>query len=134
MAVRYYSVRVGSTVMENGGQTAKAYRICNHPLFDGKDYDVSIIKLETPLELNSAVQTISLQSVGVPVPVGTKATITGWGTTEWEGEESTILQKVEVPKVSEEECKEKYPFSKITDRMTCYGWPEGGKDSCQVYI
>ena len=40
-----------------------------------------------------------------------------------------ILQKVDVPFVSQDECKNAYGEEDITDRMICAG--EKGKDSCQ---
>lgn len=41
------------------------------------------------------------------------------------------LQCVEVPILSEKECESSYP-GKITERMVCAGYLEGGKDACQV--
>lgn len=41
------------------------------------------------------------------------------------------LQCVEVPVLSDKECENSYS-GKITERMVCAGYLEGGKDSCQV--
>lgn len=43
------------------------------------------------------------------------------------------LQCVEVPILSDKECDDSYP-GKITERMVCAGYLEGGKDACQVSI
>uniref|UniRef100_A0A8C3HLP3 Peptidase S1 domain-containing protein n=1 Tax=Chrysemys picta bellii TaxID=8478 RepID=A0A8C3HLP3_CHRPI len=41
------------------------------------------------------------------------------------------LQCVEVPIVSDQVCERSYP-GMITSTMMCAGYPEGGKDACQV--
>jgi hypothetical protein len=48
------------------------------------------------------------------------------------GETSRYLMAVNVPAVSTEECRKAYGQNAITTRMICAGFPEGGKDSCQV--
>lgn len=66
--------------------------------------------------------------------VGVKAVASGWGTLTEEGKVSCTLQEVEVPIISNKECKNtKYTSSMITDNMMCAGFPKSGqKDSCQV--
>lgn len=43
------------------------------------------------------------------------------------------LQCVKVPILSDKDCEHSYP-GKITERMVCAGYLEGGKDACQVQI
>lgn len=66
--------------------------------------------------------------------VGAKAVASGWGTLTEEGKVSCTLQEVEVPVITNEECKNtKYSSNMITDNMLCAGYPKvGQKDSCQV--
>lgn len=66
--------------------------------------------------------------------VGVKAVASGWGTLTEEGKVSCTLQEVEVPVLSNQECRNtKYSSSMITDNMLCAGYPKTGqKDSCQV--
>ena len=54
----------------------------------------------------------------------------GWGTTSYGGDSSSVLQEVEVPVVTNEQCKTTMG-SGITDGMICAGGVEG-KDGCQV--
>merc|ERR1711983_602195 len=42
-----------------------------------------------------------------------------------------ILQKVDVPVVSDDDCRDAYGSSQIADSMICAGLDAGGKDSCQ---
>ena len=65
---------------------------------------------------------------------GVKAIASGWGTVKENGKPSCILQKVEVPVMSNKECRMNTNYSEkmISDNMLCAGYPEGMKDSCQV--
>lgn len=62
------------------------------------------------------------------------ATAAGWGTLKEDGKPSCVLQKVDVPVISNEECRNtNYSAKMISDNMLCAGYPEvGKKDSCQV--
>ena len=46
------------------------------------------------------------------------------------GEGSDSLLAVDVPVVSNDECRRAY--RSLTSRMFCAGVPQGGKDACQV--
>ncbi|PNJ27662.1 F11 isoform 6, partial [Pongo abelii] len=41
------------------------------------------------------------------------------------------LQKAKIPLVTNEECQKRYRGHKITHRMICAGYREGGKDACK---
>merc|ERR1712025_669954 len=58
-------------------------------------------------------------------------TVTGWGTTSEGGSLGRVLQKVDVPVVSDDDCRDAYGSSSVYDSMICAGFPQGGKDSCQ---
>lgn len=103
-----------------------------HPQYNAAatDYDFALIELTqdsayTPVSLNTSE--IAISDDGAPI----MSTVAGWGTTT-EGSHSlpNLLQRVEVPLVSQASCNKSYP-NKITDRMICAGYTEGGKDSCQ---
>merc|ERR1712113_1353184 len=53
------------------------------------------------------------------------------GTTTEGGSLARVLQKVDVPVVSDDHCRDSYGQSDITDSMICAGLDQGGKDSCQ---
>merc|ERR1712209_377167 len=68
---------------------------------------------------------------GQEYDAGTSCTVSGWGTTSEGGNLAHNLMKVEVPVVSDEDCRGSYGQSDITDSMICAGFEAGGKDSCQ---
>ena len=53
-------------------------------------------------------------------------TVSGWGDRSEGGEKSHLLQVLDVPPVKDDVCAKQYP-GKITTRMICAGFPEGGK-------
>ncbi|VEN45707.1 unnamed protein product, partial [Callosobruchus maculatus] len=55
----------------------------------------------------------------------------GWGVTIEAGRPSSRLRYVEVPILDQSICMKSYGRSKITERMLCAGYLEGGKDACQ---
>ena len=62
---------------------------------------------------------------------GTVCTVSGWGTTSEGGSLASELMKVDVPVVSDDNCRDSYGQNDIADSMICAGLPQGGKDSCQ---
>lgn len=66
--------------------------------------------------------------------MGKKAIAAGWGTLKENGKPSCELQEVEVPVISNDDCrKTNYSSKMISDNMLCAGYPaEGKRDSCQV--
>lgn len=65
--------------------------------------------------------------------MGEIAQVTGWGALREQGSSPNQLQVVEVPVVSLDECIEAYvTINNVTDEMMCAGYPQGGKDACQV--
>merc|ERR1712096_221181 len=55
---------------------------------------------------------------------------TGWGTLKESGRQPNVLQEVQLPIVSREECNKAYG-GRIQDGMICAGFKKGSKDSCQ---
>jgi len=61
--------------------------------------------------------------------------VSGWGTLKEDGKPSCLLQEVEVPVMSLQDCRNtSYNARMISDNMLCAGYLEGQKDSCQVIL
>lgn len=102
--------------------------VIRHPQYVGFgfDYDYALIRLNG----SSRFKPIPLAPARPSLPTA-EFTVIGWGALqERDRELPKILQKVDVPYVSQARCAEAYPKS-ITDRMLCAGFEEGRKDSCQ---
>ncbi|KAB7504011.1 Trypsin-1 [Armadillidium nasatum] len=92
--------------------------------------DIALLKVDHPFHFNEYVGPVALPTQG-QVTEGF-CNVTGWGTTEFLGSQSDILQVVTIPVISDEKCR-KYYYGEndVADSMICAGFPEGGKDSCQ---
>lgn len=107
-----------------GTETHRVDRIVPHPLRGSRDYDYALLHLAgeskfAPIALNRA-----------EIKAEANMITAGWGDTAEAGGMPNLLQKVTVPFVSSARCSAAYP-GKITDRMICAGYDEGGKDACQ---
>merc|ERR1719384_2753157 len=124
-------------VRERSGneQTVRSAKWINHPRYNTRsnDFDIGLIKLQTPMEMTGCVGTVCLPAADVAP--GTKCMISGWGTLSSGGSSPTILQQAEVTVMSNEECRStSYSSSQITDSMLCaQGKRSNGAitDACQ---
>ncbi|XP_058234627.1 trypsin-1-like [Hemibagrus wyckioides] len=132
-------VRLGEhniQVNEGTEQFISSAKVIRHPNYNSwtGDSDIMLIKLSQAATLNNYVQPIALPS-SCPV-VGTWCKVSGWGNTMSSPADLNKLQCLEVPVLSDWDCKYCYKGSvMITDAMFCTGGRqgllEGGKDSCQ---
>ncbi|XP_052608091.1 coagulation factor XI-like [Peromyscus californicus insignis] len=94
-------------------------------------YDIALLKLESAMNYTDSQRPICLPSKGDRNVLYTECWVTGWGYTRPRGEIQNTLQKAKVPLVSNEECQTRYRKHKITNKMICAGYKEGGKDACK---
>merc|ERR1711964_52232 len=124
------------------GQSASrlGVRVGNHHLYeddpDQEDIavanDICLLELESSADFSSSViDKIMLPSDGEEYTAGTTCTVSGWGTTSEGGSLAKVLMKVDVPVVSDDDCRGSYGQDEIADSMICAGLDAGGKDSCQ---
>ncbi|ERE88560.1 anionic trypsin-2-like protein [Cricetulus griseus] len=127
-------VRLGEhniNVLEGDEQFVTASKIIRHPSFNSRtlDNDIMLIKLASPVTLNSRVATVALPTSCAAA--GTQCLISGWGNTLSSGVNNPdLLQCLNAPVLSQSACQAAYP-GQITANMICVGFLEGGKDSCQ---
>lgn len=110
----------------------KPVKIHPHPKYvtSKTDYDFALIELSE----NSSRKPMALNTKEIAIGTTAISAVTaGWGTTS-SGSSTTpdILRKVSVPLVSQKNCNLPASYNgRITDRMICAGYKNGGKDSCQ---
>ncbi|XP_027223425.2 trypsin-1 [Penaeus vannamei] len=118
-------------VNEGNEQTVVLSKIIQHEDYNGFTIsnDISLLKFSQPLSFNDYVRAIDIPAQGHAA--SGDCIVSGWGALTEGGSSPSALQKVSVPIVSDDECRDAYGQSDIEDSMICAGVPEGGKDSCQ---
>ncbi|XP_023173479.2 trypsin [Drosophila hydei] len=110
----------------------KVSEVITHPKYNARNYDndIAIIKLDEPVEFNEVLHPVCMPTPGRSFK-GETGVVTGWGAIKVGGPTSDTLQEVQVPILSQDDCRKSRYGNKITDNMLCGGYDEGGKDSCQ---
>jgi trypsin len=112
-----------------GAEVFRAAQVIQHPQYQPEqneiDYDFALIRLDRE-------STHAPIAIGHQAPAAGASLVTaGWGVDNEESYElPRALMKVSVPVVSREACNASYG-NRVTERMICAGFEEGGKDSCQ---
>ncbi|XP_059482715.1 trypsin 5G1-like [Neocloeon triangulifer] len=92
--------------------------------------DIALLKLRKPVKFNEGIQPACLPSSATLDPPARMGEIAGWGRTMEKGMGSDRILRVEVPLLSQKECRMMMIGpEKITDEMLCAG--AKNKDSCQ---
>ncbi|CAK1579267.1 unnamed protein product [Parnassius mnemosyne] len=94
--------------------------------------DVSLLRLNEPVNYSFAVRPVCLPKASENLYNGTLATVAGWGAKAETGNWSCTLLEAQVPVLTNEECQNtSYNESKIRDVMMCAGYPATAhKDAC----
>ncbi|XP_039455749.1 transmembrane protease serine 3 [Oreochromis aureus] len=130
-----WAVYVGLTEQPlHGAQALAVEKIVYHNRYrqKGLGYDIALMKLAKPLEVDGSVQPICLPSHGEEFKEGTLCWISGWGATEEDGDTSVVLRSAVVPLISNQNCNRPEVYKGlISSWMICAGYLDGGIDSCQ---
>lgn len=123
--------RIGSKKYASGGRMVNVKRIVIHERWNSYkiDFDYALLELSEPVTFSEQVRPIELPSVNDVIPDESLCQVSGWGNTLNSSESKEILREATVPIVNQEKCNRAY--NRITPRMICAGYDEGGKDSCQ---
>lgn len=141
------SVRLGehdtSTDTETNHIDVAVVKMEIHPSYDKKDghSDMALLYLGEDVKFDDAVRPICLP-LNDPIRSrnfeGYTPFVAGWGRTQEGGKSANVLQELQIPIISNGECRSLYSkinkaFSEkqFDDSVTCAGVLEGGKDSCQ---
>ncbi|XP_004417167.1 PREDICTED: serine protease hepsin isoform X1 [Odobenus rosmarus divergens] len=109
--------------------------------------DIALVHLSSPLPLTGGagrqgldrlvslpeyIQPVCLPAAGQALVDGKICTVTGWGNTQYYGQQAGVLQEARVPIISNEVCNgPDFYANQIKPKMFCAGYPEGGIDACQ---
>jgi len=137
-----FNVVAGEYDQGEGGRSGNeqsrwAVQLFRHPQYNTRtmSFDLSLVRVESPFEINDCVGTVCLPTEGNDVAPKTECWITGWGTLSSGGATPDILQEASVGILSQEDCRNSgYPASNITDSMICAQGhlPDGSiVDACQ---
>jgi trypsin len=94
----------------------------SHPRYSSRtmNFDLALVKLDRPMDLNGCVGTVCLPQRGSDVAPGSSCWITGWGTLRAGGSQPSTLQEGKVEVLSNAACKQtSYSSSSILDSMVC---------------
>eukprot|EP00069_Balaena_mysticetus_P019459 bmy_12267T0 len=82
--------------------------------------------------LTEYIQPVCLPAAGQALVDGKICTVTGWGNTQYYGQQAGVLQEARVPIISSDVCNgPDFYGNQIKPKMFCAGYPEGGIDACQ---
>ncbi|XP_045535438.1 polyserase-2 [Papilio machaon] len=95
--------------------------------------DIALLRLSDRVTISDTIKPVCLPHNDENTYVGVKAIAVGWGSIGEQKNHSCYLLDVELPVLSNEECRNtKYETSMIADSMLCAGFPDKGqKDTCQ---
>ncbi|XP_065166029.1 venom protease-like [Atheta coriaria] len=97
--------------------------------------DIAILTLEHPVTLSYVIPVcLPLDEPQRSLTYeNSQAIVSGWGAVYFNGPSAAHLQKVILPVVPNQKCKDAFAKAKtiIDDRIICAGYNDGKKDSCQ---
>ncbi|XP_028967071.1 serine proteinase stubble [Galendromus occidentalis] len=110
--------------------------VATHPRFDAHtfEYDLALMRFYEPVTFADNIIPICIAE-GNHSYVGETAVVTGWGRLYEDGPLPSVLQKVQIPIITNQECERLYRkagfVEDIPQIFICAGMPSGGKDSCE---
>jgi secreted trypsin-like serine protease len=130
------SVRQSAPNGQPRGAEFQVARVIPHPEYDSAERknDVALLRLVAPLniETSKTVRLATTDTENASSGVGACAAVAGWGQTVLRSSLPGHLQAVNVPIVSQQDCRAAYtPTYNIQAKAhICAGYVPGGKDSC----
>lgn len=110
--------------------------VASHPKFDPRtfEYDLALLRFYEPVKFRRNIIPVCTPE-GEDQFVDKMATVTGWGRLYEDGPLPHVMQKVQVPIITNKECESMYRkagfVEDIPDIFICAGKSDGGKDSCE---
>nr|CAD7570185.1 unnamed protein product [Timema californicum] len=121
-----------TSLWDSRAQVRKIVEVVKHDMFDKLDYDIALLKVYPPFQLNERIYPIRLPEAGVELSEGATVTVTGWGATSENGSATSNLRRVDLTVITPQQCEESLsPIGIHKETMLCTWFPGGGKDACQ---
>ncbi|XP_052838492.1 trypsin-1 [Drosophila gunungcola] len=114
------------------GQTFSIAEFLIHPQYNpqSQDFDMSLIRLSSPVPMGGSVKTIQLADSDANYAADTMAMISGFGAINQNLQLPNRLKFAQVQLWSRDYCNSQN-IPGLTDRMVCAGHPSGQVSSCQ---
>ncbi|XP_015116213.1 trypsin 3A1 isoform X2 [Diachasma alloeum] len=133
-----FTVRSGSVQRDSGGMLHDVTERFTHPKYakNSQDYDIAVFRVDPPFEMSETTAAIELPPK-TSVELRTRwASIAGWGAVPTQEDDNDATSKnlkyALVPRIPDDICAENYKaVHALTPRQICYGYQEGGADTCK---
>ncbi|XP_033208879.1 trypsin 5G1-like isoform X2 [Belonocnema kinseyi] len=128
------TIRTGSSIVNEGGIVHNISKVIWHEKYVTTDdaNDIAVFKVEPKFEYSDVTGAVGLPEIGIPFDEEW-GRITGWG--YFIPDDPIIsrkLQYLRLPKMNMEECVKDYAgLYKVKTSDVCYGFKQGGRDSCR---
>ncbi|XP_058116972.1 trypsin delta-like [Anopheles ziemanni] len=128
--VTQITLQGGSSDRTQGGVVFQVEEIINHPNYDDWNLMNDVCVLRTATDLTGVnIAPIALDPASAEHAPGSRAVLSGWGLSSRQPDVlPVILQRVDIPIVSQAECINGWPTGWVTDDMICASEP--GRDAC----
>nr|CAD7431777.1 unnamed protein product [Timema monikensis] len=121
-----------TSLWDSSAQVRQIVEVVKHDMFDKLDYDIALLKVYPPFQLNENIYPIRLPETGVELGEGATVTVTDWGATSENGSATSNLRRVDLTVITPQQCEESLsPIGIHEETMLCTWFPGGGKDACQ---
>lgn len=128
------SVRVGSGVLNEGGEVIPVQAVYNHPNFNSYllDFDFALLRLKTDIKFDGVTTAaVPLPPADQEIVEDSPVLVSGWGLTKKSSESNKKLRGVVIPTINQAQCNQIYSRDGgVSKQMLCAG--SSGRDSCNV--
>ncbi|XP_050712134.1 serine proteinase stubble-like isoform X1 [Eriocheir sinensis] len=134
-------VRLGEFDLETSDEPypfveRKVQIVASHPKFEPRtfEYDLALLRFDEPIDYQPNIIPICIPQDDYNF-LNDTGYVTGWGRLYEDGPLPSVMQKVPVPVITNDECEEMYKeagfVEDIPNIFICAGYGDGGRDSCE---